>query len=95
MPDSRDLMLERVNRLSQAVADLMENQTAQARAIQRMLSQTNERLDAIDMKLRALVQEVHKLASEQALLGNRVEDAFAGALRTNVRLDEMEDSRKQ
>ncbi|MBV8097136.1 MAG: hypothetical protein JO110_28605 [Acetobacteraceae bacterium] len=95
MPDSRDLMLERVNRLSQAVADLMENQTAQARAIQRMLSQTNERLDAIDMKLRALVQEVHKLASEQALLGNRVEDAFARGLRANVRLDEMEDSRKQ
>jgi hypothetical protein len=31
------------------------------------------------------------LASEQVLLGNRFENAFSRALRTNIRLDEIED----
>jgi hypothetical protein len=34
---------------------------------------------------------VRELASEHILLGNRVESAFSRALRTNIRLDEIED----
>jgi hypothetical protein len=38
---------------------------------------------------------VRGLASEQALLGNRVENAFSRAMRANIRLDEIEDGGAQ
>ncbi len=49
------------------------------------------RLDRMDGRLQAIDREVRALAGEQALLGNRVEDAFSRALRANIRLDEVED----
>jgi hypothetical protein len=87
----RDLTLERVNRLTQAVADLGENQTAQGRMLMRLLGQMSDQLGAIRTELAALNGTVRDLASEQVLLGNRVENAFTRALRTNIRLDEIED----
>jgi ABC-type transporter Mla subunit MlaD len=86
-----NITLERVNRLTQAVADLVESQAAQGRALTRLLTQTNEHLASIDTRLAELGSVVRTLASEQILLGNRVEEAFARALRVNVRLDEIED----
>jgi hypothetical protein len=91
MSEARNLTLERVNRLSQAVADLTDSHAAQGRMITRLLAQMNEHLASIDTKLTSLTTDVHNLAAEQVLLGNRIEEAFARALRTNVRLDEFED----
>lgn len=91
----RDLTLERVNRLSTAVADLMEGQTSNSRTMLRMLNRIADRLDAIDSKLAAVSKDIRALASEQVLLGDRVgdrvEEAPTRALRTNIRLDEIED----
>lgn len=80
----RDLTLKRVNRLTQTVADLGESQTTQGRMMLRMLEQISDRLAAIE-------KAVREVASEQALLGTRVENAFSRALRTNIRLDAIED----
>lgn len=91
MSEPRNLTLERVNRLSQAVADLVESHAAQGRMITRLLTQMNEHLASIDAKLTSLTTDVHNLATEQVLLGNRIEEAFTRALRTNIRLDELED----
>lgn len=87
-----DLTLERVNRLTQAVADLMESHAAQGRNVTRMLTGMGEQLDRMEVRLGALTAEVRALASEQVLLGNRVENAFSRALRANIRLDEIEDA---
>lgn len=85
-----DLTLERVNRLTQAVADLTESHAAQGRVLVRLLEQLDSRLGAIEAGLTALRTDMRELAREQLLRGNRVEDAFARALRVNVRLDEIE-----
>jgi hypothetical protein len=89
----RNLTLERVNRLPQAVADLMESQASQHLAMMRLLNRMDERLECIDTRLAALEKDARELASEQMLLGNRVENAFSRALRVNIRLDEIEDKR--
>lgn len=89
----RDITLERVNRLTQALADLAESHAANGRMTTRLLTRMNEHLASIDTRLVGLAAELHALASEQILLGNRVEEAFARALRVNTRLDEIEDRR--
>lgn len=89
--EPRSLLLERVNRLSQAMADLMESHAAQGRMLLRMMTQIDDRLASIDTTLSTLAKDVRALAGEQILLGNRIEDAFARALRANVRLDDFED----
>lgn len=87
----RDLNLERLNRLAQAVGDLMESHATQGRMMNRMLDVIGDKLDRIDGSLLALTKEVRSMASEQILLGNRVEEAFSRAFRTNLRLDDIED----
>ncbi len=82
MSETRNLTLERVNRLSQAIADLTETHAAQGRMITRLLMQMDERLASMDATLTALAKDVRALASEQVLLGNRIEDDLcAGAAR--------------
>lgn len=93
MSDARNITLERVNRLTQAMADLTESHAAQGRMLARTLEQMSDRLSAIDGTLTGLAKDVRALASEQILLGNRIEEAFARALRTNLRLDEREDKK--
>lgn len=56
--------------------------------ITRLLMQMSEQLEI-------LTKTVREVASEQVLLGNRVEDAFARAMRANARLDELEDKAGQ
>jgi hypothetical protein len=85
--EPRDLTLERLNRLTQAVADLMDSQTAQGRNIVRLL----EGIGRIEVQIGALAKDVRELAAEQALLGNRVENAFNRALRVDIRMDALED----
>lgn len=96
----RDLTLERVNRLSQAVADLMEGQATQNRNMIRLLGQMSQQLDRIEAnqaaltnEVREVAKEVREVASEQILLANRVENALAQAFRTNLRVDEMQADR--
>jgi hypothetical protein len=67
----RDLTLERIKRLTDAVADLMESHAAQGRHV-------NRSLERMETQLTALTAEVRHLASEQVLLGNRVEMRFQG-----------------
>jgi hypothetical protein len=88
-----DLTLERVNRLTQAVADLGENQLAQGRMLLQLLNQMSDQLDAFRTELAAVTGTVRDLASEQVLLGNRVESAATSVLRANIRLDEIEDEK--
>lgn len=98
MSEARNITLERVNRLTQVMADLTESHAAQGRMIARLLEQISNRLSSMDDRLSSMdktmatiAKDVHDLASEQILLGNRIEDAFARALRANMRLDERED----
>jgi hypothetical protein len=72
-------ILERVNRLTQAVADLVESQAAQNRSIIRLLAQMNEhlalidiRMASLDIRLAELGSDIRAMASEQILLGNRL-----------------------
>jgi hypothetical protein len=74
MREPRNLTLERVNRLTQAVVDLTESHAAQGRAITRLLEQINRRLAGIEGTLVALDKSVRDLSSEQILLGNRIEE---------------------
>ncbi|TDH58728.1 hypothetical protein E2C06_31055 [Dankookia rubra] len=79
-----DLTLERVNRLTQAVADMMDAHAAQGRQLLAALDRVERRLGAVEGEVRALAQE-------HALLGNRVEEAVSRALRAHIRLDDLED----
>ena len=72
----RDFTLERVNRLTLAIA---------------MMPRLLEHLERIEAHTVAMGKDLRELASEQVLLGNRVENAFSRALRTNIRLGEIED----
>jgi hypothetical protein len=76
---ARDLNLERLNRLSQAMADLTESHAAQGRMTNRLLAQMTERLASIETTLTSLAKDVRSLASEQILLGNRIEEAFCAS----------------
>ncbi len=87
----RDLTLERVNRLGQAVADLMESHAAQGQSIIRILAAHGDQLSRIEAHLGMLAKEVRDLGPEQALLGNRVENVLARTLHANIRLAEIED----
>jgi hypothetical protein len=91
--EPRNITLERVNRLTQAVADLTESHATQGRGIIRLLEQIGEHLSGIDTKLAAMSKDVNSLATEQIILGNRVEDALTRALRANIRVDEIEDDK--
>lgn len=93
MSDPRNLTLERVNRLTQAVADMAENHAAQGRMLTQLLMRMDQRLASIDAATTELRNGMRNLAGEQILLGNRVEEAFVRAMRANSRLDEMEDKR--
>ena len=73
------------------MADLSESHAAQGRMTTRLLMQINERLAIIETALNTLATTVRELAGEQTLLGNRIEEALARSLRTNVRLDEFKD----
>jgi hypothetical protein len=102
----RDFTLERVNRLTQAVADLMESHQAQGRNLLRVLELQGKQLAMLGEQLErqshqmvriegaisALVSQVRDVASEQVLLGNRMENAFSKALQANIRLDAAEDA---
>jgi len=61
----RDLTLERVNRLTLAIADLTESHAAQGRRIPSMMQRLLEHMERID-------KSVRELASEQVLPGNRL-----------------------
>jgi hypothetical protein len=88
----RDLTLERVNRLTVALTDLGESHTAQGRQFLAMMQRMIQHLERIELLIGDLGKDVRNLAAEQALLGNRVENAFSRALRANIRLDEIEDA---
>ena len=47
--EPRNIVLERIRRLTQAAADLSENQSAQNRAMLRMMTQLSEQLAAFTM----------------------------------------------
>jgi predicted nuclease with TOPRIM domain len=72
--------------LEEAYAEMMDSLTAKMRHIDRSL----ERMEG---KLTAMTADIRRITGEQALLGNRVESAFCRALRTNIRLDEIEDAK--
>jgi hypothetical protein len=91
----RDPTLEQVNRLTQAVADLTESHAAQGASIISILEHMRGHLETFELPIGALTKEVRGLAAEQVLLGNRVEHAFSRALRTNIRLEEIEDIQRQ
>lgn len=91
------IVLERLARLTTAVADMMEAHAAQSRGVNRLLDSMGRQLARMEeqqattiQEIRVLTAEMRNLASEQVLLGNRVEEAFSRALRTDIRLDEME-----
>lgn len=81
--------------LAQAIADMIESHAAHGRMLMRLLNQMNERLVSIDAAVIELRNGVRDLTSEQVLLGTRIEEAFARALRANIRLDEREDKAEE
>lgn len=93
MSDPPNITLERVNRLTQTVADFAESHATQGRQMARLLTQISDQLASIDAKLATMSKDIRELAGEQILLGNRIEEAFVRAARANIRLDELEDGR--
>lgn len=93
MPDKTptDLILERVNRLSDSVASMMEGQSLQNRALLRVMEGLREDIAALQVETTGLRREVRLMGSELVLLSNRVEGAVSRALRVDIRLDEAED----
>lgn len=93
MPDKTptDLILERVNRLSESVASMMEGQSLQNRALLRVMEGLREDIAALQVETTGLRREVRLMGSELVLLSNRVEGAVSRALRVDIRLDEAED----
>jgi uncharacterized Rossmann fold enzyme len=73
------------------MADLMESNAAQGQIVIRILEAHGDQLARIEAHVGSLVKDVRNLASEQALPGNRVENALARAFRANIRLDDLED----
>ena len=88
----RDLTLERLNRLSLAVADLMDGQATQARNTQRLLDHMSQQLDRIEANQVSFAKDLRSVTSEQLLLANRIEEALSRAFRTGLRLDDLERS---
>ncbi len=86
-----DINRERLNRLSTAVADLTEASNQQGRDILWSIAAMTERFDKNNDRLVTLEHAVRGLATDQLLLGNRVEEGFSRPLRLNVRMDEAED----
>ena len=72
----RDFTLERVNRLTLAIADLTESHASQGRQFMAMMQRLLEHLERIEAHTVAMGKDLRELASEQVLLGNRVENAF-------------------
>lgn len=93
MPDKTptDLILERLNRLSESVASMMEGQSLQNRALLRVMEGLREDIAALQVETTGLRREVRLMGSELVLLSNRVEGAVSRALRVDIRLDEAED----
>jgi hypothetical protein len=75
MSEPRNLTLERVNRLTEAVTSMAEHHAAQGRVTARLLVQISEQLNSMDAKLGEVETEV---------------EAFAQVLRTNARLSALE-----
>ena len=71
----------------------MESHAAQGQAILRILEAHGDQLTRIEAHLGVLTKDVRGLAREQAILGNRVENAFSRALRANIRFDQIEDAK--
>jgi len=84
-----DLTLERLARLTTAVADLMDGNNRQFRELAQWLKRIDDRLDRMDERLGRMETELRSVASEQLLLSNRVEEAFSRSMRTNMRLDRL------
>lgn len=93
MPDKTptDLILERMSRLSDSVASMMEGQSLQNRALLRVMEGLREDIAALQVETTGLRREVRLMGSELVLLSNRVEGAVSRALRVDIRLDEAED----
>jgi hypothetical protein len=83
------LPLERLKRLGEAVADMMEAHTTMGRQIIAAMDRVERRLGAVEARVGGLEREVQALGAEQALLSNRVESAISRALRVNLRLDDL------
>jgi hypothetical protein len=58
----RDLTLERVNRLTQAVADLTESHAAQGASILRILEHIRGHLETVELQMGALTKEMRAMA---------------------------------
>jgi hypothetical protein len=54
----RDLTLERIKRLTEAVADLMESHAAQGRNVSRLLELQGQQLGRIEVALNTLATDV-------------------------------------
>ena len=57
----RDLTLEQINRLSQAVADMMESNNEMGRTLLRVLEFQGNKLERIEGQLQSLTKEVRDL----------------------------------
>lgn len=85
------IVLERLNRLGTAVADMMEAHAQQSRTLVRALDAMEARMARLEDGMTRVERGLHAVASEQVLLGNSVENALSRALRVSIRLDEQED----
>ena len=93
-----DLLLECANRPTGDVADMREGRSRpfriSARA-SRPRADATRAVDGLREEVAGLRREVASPASEQALLANRVEDAFSRAVHADIRLDDLSDDPRQ
>lgn len=85
------IMLERMNRLGSAMADLMEAHAQQSRGLLRAMEALEQRLARVEDGQTRVERGLHALTTEQISLSMAIENAASRALRANIRLDDIED----
>src|SRR3954471_5261985 len=91
----RDILAERIRRLSEAVADMGESRVSIDRLHLRQVEEVSQRLDRMEGQLDRIEATVREIRSDQVLMENRIENAVSRALRAHLRMDDVEDENRR
>lgn len=95
-----NLLMERVNRQTAAIRDMMDAHAAQGRllvasldGLRRQVSALETRVGGVEREMVGIRADLLDVRSEVVLLGNRIENAVSQTLGAHMRLDEIEASK--
>ena len=85
------IVLERLNRLGTAVADMMEAHAQQGRTLVHTQDTMNARMTRLEDGMMRVERGLHAVATKQVSLGISVENALSRARRVGIWLDRQDD----